>query len=687
MDFFDSLGRFDQLHQRGIAGGGGTAGHPSLRYPSPFFDIAHTYLPITIKHTMKWCSYYYLTNPIINPIVTNLAEYPITPIIVDEVEEKVKLKWENLIENQFNLRSFLIEVGLDYFTYGNAFISIHFPFHKYLICSICGHKDKIENCKYKYRGLKYRLECKKCGQIENARIKDEYIKSIKDIKLIRWNPENIDIEHVHAIGKTEYFLTIPQSDKNDILLGKKHVIEKLPHIYIEAIRQQKRIKFTDGEVFHFRRPIISQKDYGWGMPLILPALKSCYYVQILRKAQEAIMHGCIVPLRVIFPQGGDSQSSPYLNVNLQNWARVMQKELEKWRLDPNYIPIMPLPLGNEIVGGEGKSLTLFQELELAGAEVCNAMGVPLEFLKGGLSWSGSNMSLKLLENKFLSYRNRQLQLCQDFILGRIADYMEWNRPKISFKGFKMADDLQRSALLLQLSQAMKISDETLLDSMDLDQRKEQAKMRSEMNTQIQTQRRLQKSQANMQGEAAIVQAKYQALAQKKQMEMGLAPNQDSGGQAQQQGGGAEAQAGGSVAAPGQGQADQQPSQGEQVAQGVPGMPEGTSVTPDNAQNQAESGVPITMQSPINRQQQMSLDPQTGMSINLDIGYLAREAKNVVEQMDPISRQTELNKMKMENMPLYKAVNDMIQAGKGSQTDPLNPLQMPMPKIKPPRRAG
>jgi len=681
MEFFDSLGRFDNIHQRGIARGGGrTSGHPSLRYPSPFFDIAHTYLPQSVKHMFRWCSYYYLTNPIINPIVSNLAEYPITDILVDEIEDKVREKWEKLITNQFDLKAFLIEVGLDYFTYGNAFISIHFPFHKYLICSACGYKDRIENCKYKFKGLKYRLECKECKLVEDARIKDEYIKSIKDIKLIRWNPENIDIEHVHAIGRTDYFLSIPLSDRNDILMGKKHVIERLPHIYIEAVRQQKRIKFADGEVFHFRRPIISQKEYGWGMPIIMPALKSCYYTQILRKAQEAIMHGCIVPLRVIFPQAGDSQSSPYLNVNLQNWARVMQKELEKWRMDPNYIPIMPLPLGNEIVGGEGKSLTLFQELELSGAEVCNAMGVPLEFLKGGLSWSGSNMSLKLLENKFLSYRNRQLQLCQDFILGRIADYMEWNRPKISFKGFKMADDLQRSALILQGVQAMKISDETFLDSLDLTLEKEQAKMRREMNIQIITQRRLQKSQANMQGEAAIVQAKYQALAQKKQMEMGLAPQQDQGGGAQQNSGGAAAQGGPAAGVPGQDQA----SAGEQVASSVPGMPEGSSVTPENAQEQAQSGIPVTMQSPLNAQQQMAITPDN-MSINVDLGYLAREAKNIIEQMDPLSRQSQLTQMKMQNMPLYKAVNDMLQANKGSQTDPLNPLQMPMPKVKPPRR--
>jgi len=649
MDFFDTLGRFDNYHQRTTSNGY----HPSLRYPSPFLDIAHTYLPQTVKHMFRWCTYYYLSNPIINPIITNLSEYPITDIMVDETEIEIKKKWEEIINNQFDLKAFLIEVGLDYFAYGNAFVSIHLPFQKYLICSSCGHKDKIENTKYKFRGLKYRLSCKKCEIVADAKVVDENIRSIRDIRLIRWNPENIDIEHMHQIGHTEYFLTIPLGDRNDILMGKKHVIEKLPNIYIEAVRLQKRIKFKAGEIFHFARPIISQKEHGWGMPIIMPALKSCYYTQILRKAQEQIMNGCIVPLRVIFPQGGDAQSSPYLNVHITNWARIMQKELEKWRLDPNYIPIMPLPLGNEVIGGEGKSLALFQELELSANEICNAMGVPLEFLKGGLSWSGSNMSLKLLENKFHSYRVKQLRLCRDFILGRIADFMEWNRPKISFKGFKMADDLQRSALIFQGNQALKISDKSWLDSLDFDWQKEQNQMEIESSLGLKNQRRIQRASGSMQGELQILQAKYQALAQKKMMEMGVQPPpQDPGGQ---QGAGG-------------------PQQGEQAAQQVPGMPQGASISPENAQQQAESGVPMSLQSPLQKQ-------QAGM----DLGYLAREAANALNGMDENTKQMQLMNMKGLNQELYTSVINIMNSGKGSQANPLDPLQSPMPQVKPPRR--
>jgi hypothetical protein len=325
-------------------------------------------------------------------------------------------------------------------------------------------------------------------------------------------------------------------------------------------------------------------------------------------------------------------------------------------MDPNYIPIMPLPLGNEVVGGEGKSLTLFQELELCAKEICNAMAVPLEFYMGGLSWSGSNMSLKLLENKFLSYRQKQLRLCEDFILGRIADYMDWNRPSISFKSFKMADDLQRAALIFQINQAQKISDESLLDALDFDLQKEQQKMRKELEIQLTTQRKMQKAQVNMQGEASLVQAKYQAMAQKKMMEAGMGGQTAPPQQGQQPG----------MEQPGQGQ-----TQGEANAQQVPGMPEGASLYPENGQQQ--SPLPGA-QSPI----ASPMQDQMGME------YIAREAANTLKDMDPISKQLGLMNMKGQNPDLFKSVLQLMNSEKGSQTSPIDP-SVQMPQVKPPRR--
>lgn len=678
----DSLGggggisRFDTFHSRSQGG----LFHGALRYPSPFFDIGHTFLPSSFAQLFKWCRYYFLVNPLINAVTYKMAEYPITPLIFQVEDVDTRTKWENIAENDLKLRAFQIEVGLDYFCYGNAFITIHFPFIKYLICTECKHEVVASMASYKFRNLKFHMACDKCGTTAEAKVKDHYIRNLKGIRLIRWNPEYVKPEHNDLTGHTDFFFDIPQTVKNDILMGKRHIIENIPHIYIEALQQSKTIRFNDDTVFHLKRPTIAQKDMGWGMPLILPVLKDTYYLQILRKAQEAIAQQHIVPLRLLFPQAGSASSDPYSTTDLGMWRRRIEMEISKWRSDPNYIPILPLPIGNETIGGEGKALMLHQEMRAWSEQIVAGMHVPIEFVFGGLQYSGSNVSMRMLENQFLGYRMMQHILVNDFILGRIADYMGWPRPQVRFKRFKMADDLQRSALVFQLNQAMKISDTTLLDDMDYDVVQEEKFKAVELGKQMTNQRKMQIAAAQLQGEVSLIQMKYQILGQKQAQQAGIDPSaaqQASGqqgqgdptGQAIQQFGDQQMNA----LQTGQGDGSQQPMQGSEAA---PGVPEDVTVYPENADSPPEEGVPQEMQSPMMISQQ---------GAGMDPLYLARRVATALEQKDELTRQADLMNMRGQNPQLYLLVNQMLNSAKGSQEDPLNPLQSPLPEQRPPRR--
>ncbi len=1191
----DSLGggggisRFDTFHSRTQSG----LFHGSLRYPSPFFDIGHTFLPESFTKLFKWCRYYFLTNPLINAVTYKMAEYPITPLVFEIEDVDTRKKWEDIAENELRLRAFQIECGLDYFVYGIAIITIHFPFLKYLICTECKNEVLANTASYKFHNLKFHLACDKCKVTAEAKEKDHYVRNLKGIKLIRWNPEYVKIEHNDLTGHTDYFFEIPQIVKNDILMGKRHIIENIPTIYLEALRQSKTIKFNEDTVFALKRPTIAQKDMGWGMPLILPVLKDVYYLQILRKAQECISQSFITPLRIIFPQAGSNTSDPYSTTDLGSWRRRIETEIAKWRQDPGYISVMPLPVGNESIGGEGKALMLHQEMRAWSEQIVAGMHVPIEFAFGGLcietigllctnqgiveigslapeknnltrainievatnngiakathshnvglkpsvflrtasgfslraakthpvlvltksleleflkiedlklgmylvqklganlwakdmpklplikrgphskidpifpgtmtkelarilgylvsegcidedrvrfgnsdkevvddyiscftktfgldinpstkildsgktfweagvwsknlsvffksigfwglahekvipwcilqspkeyvaefikayyegdggmcvkpdgnysisastvsiklaqqlqlvlqnagiessiyepteasniykivirgsadkfstfagfvsttkvdllaqllqdkkqeelanipylpeiisdlkrqfpqsawsretfdpklefrpysvseaskilrhtdntavldliaedkliaqksgkkweischslndycktygrtirgsstwprfykknvslsalraadlslvnkhapelgellvrikegdlrfdeieeityeedlipmadltvpgpecyianglvchnSYSGSNVSMRMLENQFLGYRLMQHVLVNDFILGRIADYMGWPRPQTRFKRFKMADDLQRSALVFQLNQAMKISDTTLLDDLDYDVVQEEKFKHVEMSKQMANQRKMQLSAAQLQGEVSVVAAKFQIIAQKLMNDMGIDP-----AQAAQAGGGAAPGASGAKGDGGQGDAikqfgdqqmaqltdqmppgqaggTQQPLTGSQAA---PGIPEDVTIYPENADKPPQEGVPPEMQSPIRINQQGN---------NLDPMYLARRTATALEQKDELSRQGDLMNMRSQNPQLYLLVNQLLSSAKGSQTDPLDPLQSPLPEQRPPRR--
>jgi len=291
----------------------------AIRYPSPFFDIGHTYLPNSFKTMLRWCRYYFLTNPLINAVCYKMAEYPVTDLIFDSDNEQDNDKWNRFFSQILHYKKFEIEAGLDYNTYGNAFISLFFPFQKLLKCKSCGCLTKVQKQKYIFREYQFIGECPSCRHYGEFTVKDHYIKSVRDIRLIRWNPEYITIQHNEATGENRYYYTIPPSMANDVRMSKRHIIENIPQVFIEALRKNKALLFSKQNIYHMQRPTIAQKDRGWGMPMILPVLKDTFYLQILRKAQEAIAIEHIVPMRILSPQSASGTADVYSTVNLTQW--------------------------------------------------------------------------------------------------------------------------------------------------------------------------------------------------------------------------------------------------------------------------------------------------------------------------------------------------------------------------------
>lgn len=658
--------------QRGRTADG--VGRSGVLYPSPFFDIGHTYLPPSMKALLRWCRYYYLVNPLINSVIHKMSEYPITELVIDEKNPKVKEKWETLLGETLRYRAFQIEVGLDYYTYGMCLVTIHFPFTKWLQCNHCKHKVKAAKAQYSWRNLDYVLHCEKCGQSGSAKVQDAYERDVKRIRLMRWNPEYVNVDPAFAGAEPVYTFDVPLQVRNDIILGKKTVLDTIPDVFIEALRRNKFIRFSDDNVFVFKRPIISQKDMGWGMPLIMPVLKDVFYLQILRKAQEAIAQEHIIPLRVLFPQAGSGTSDPYTTIPLDNWKGRIEAEIAKWKYDPNYIPVLPLPIGNQSIGGDGKALGLYQEMEVWSRHVVAGMGVPEEFIFGGMQYSGSNVSMRMVEQQFTGYRLDHHQMLNNFVIKRIADFMGWPPVRAHMRRFKMADDLQRLGLFFQLNQAMKISDRTLLEEADFDPEVEHDRKKGELDRSLELQRKMQLAQANIAGEVQVVQARYQAQAQ--QLMVAAMPGAGAPGMEGAPPGGAPGMD------PMQG-GQQTGQEGEMLPGEVvdPGMPAGSTVSMQNAQQAPQEGVPQEMQSPLGS------GPMGQMGGGVNILYLAKRAAEAVQKMPEAEKFQALEKMKLSNPQLYMVVLRLLQSEQGSQENPLDPMQSPMPEQKPTRRAA
>jgi hypothetical protein len=621
---------------------------------------------------LRWCRYYFLTNPLINAVVYKMAEYPVTDLIFDTDNTSLHHRWQDFFYNTLQIKKFQIEAGLDYYAYGNCFASMFYPFRKHLICKRCRKMVEVEKQDYTFREFKFHGTCRACGHYGDFTVKDIYIRAVKDIRLIRWNPEYVNILHNDATGDSEYYYTIPPTLANDIRMGKRHVLEKVPQIFIDALKTNKALKFDRNNLFHMKRPTIAQKDKGWGLPMILPVLKDTFYLQILRKAQEAISIEHIVPLRVLFPQAASASSDVYQNVNLVKWRSTIEKEIMRWRVDNNYIPIMPLPVGQQTLGGDGRALSLAQEYRVWSEHIVAGMGVPTEFIYGGLSYSGSNVSMRMLENHFIEDRSNHLKLVTNFIMPNVGAFMGWEQIPCHFRRFKMADDLQRNAFYLQLNQAGKLSDKDLLEEIDFDSKAQAKRIAEEQKMVLENQRKQALAQASIQGESQLQMQKYQARAQKAmQTMMGPPPGAMPPG----------APAGPAGLLPPGPAGPQQPGPPGGAPPGGGPPPNDQGQMPMGGPQPAQPGMAPLAQGP-QPQQPMGGDAQSPLGGNTDLMTVVNQIVAWLDQLPDNEKAAYLEQLKQKNPELHSIVMQMLQQRQGAHGSSAGKAN---PEVKAPRR--
>lgn len=481
-----------------------------FRYPNQFFDLAQQYMPPTIKELFRWCTFYYYNSPLIGSAVTKISRYPITDLIFEDEKESIRDAWKGLLVNDLKIKNQLMEINLDYHVYGNAFVSLHLPFTRFLVCKHCKNSEPIGQWKWSFDGANYQFsgQCSKCGESGNVHVKDVPYKDRRSVRLIRWNPENIRVKFNEYTGKRIYSYSVPQKLRNAIMRGDKDIIEDIPLIVLEALRKKRTIRFNNNNFRHIRRPTLAEQDQGWGKPLIIHVLKDMFYLYTLRRSQEAIALEHIIPFDIIYPMP-NAQADPYVHTNLSHWKSQIESMIQRHRRDPNFKAVIPIPVGFGRVGGDGKAMMLSPEMNYLTQTIVGGMGIPQEFIFGGLNYTGSSISLRTLENDFIQNRSQLLDLVL-WIKDKMRLWLDLPDIKnIRFSDFRMADDVQRNQQLIGLNAQYKVSDQTLLTELGYDWEQEQRKMIEEIQFQNYLNDLRTKGSTKSQGEAQLIQFNYQ----------------------------------------------------------------------------------------------------------------------------------------------------------------------------------
>ena len=231
-----------------------------------------------------------------------MTEYPITDLLFEkDTDTKIRKIYRKFFDQGIKIKGMLIQIGLDYFTFGNSFISANLKFDRYLKCKSCNASIPINEVKYLWKNFQFHGECSKCGTHGIYDIDDQYLNNPSYLKFIRWSPENIDLEYDPLTGETTYYYNMPAAIKAKITRGNKNSLKNTPELFFQALKEKKKIELDSNNLYHFKRNTLAEMDQGWGKPVILSALADIWYMQTLRRGNEAIAAEHIVPFRTLFP--------------------------------------------------------------------------------------------------------------------------------------------------------------------------------------------------------------------------------------------------------------------------------------------------------------------------------------------------------------------------------------------------
>ncbi len=482
-------------------------------HSNPYYTYSQMYAPRRLKDLFKWCEYLFYNSAHIFAALRKFGEYPITEVTYNTTNDAQKKKHKYLLENVIRVRELLIKATLDKYVYGNAFISMYQPFIRYLKCPHCNTFTNIRNVSYKFsvRNLKFSFKCQSCNQHANVGekfVQDRKLMLPRKINFIRWDPKLMDIDHNEITGDSEYYYNIPHPVIHKVNAGHKSLIDTLPIGFLKAIQKSKPFKFNEDAIFHMKVGGPAGVNPQWGFPPLLPALPLFFYSAILRRANEAIALDHLVPFRIVHPAQSSGNADPVQQISLRTWQQNMESHFKQYRKDPLHMMWAPIPVGMTQIGGQGRALLTLGEVQEAEKNIVSALGVPMEFIQGGLTKSGMEASLRLIENQLATHIGDLKDLLQ-WVDDSCSKFLGWEQVPVGMTKFRMVDDYAKQNMIMQLWQAGQqggpkvVSNTTMAEIQDLDLKKEEDRIKQETLDDMRVQQDLEQEVKKIQENAAL----------------------------------------------------------------------------------------------------------------------------------------------------------------------------------------
>jgi len=233
------------------------------------------------------------------------------------------------------------------------------------------------------------------------------------------------------------------------------------------------------------------------LPRSLVNFRQIYYVQVLRRYNEAIAMDYVIPFRLITPAtrggggaGGLPAQDPMMFYNAGDFRSQVKNMINRRRKDPASWQILPFPVQYDMMGGDANKLAPRDLIDQGLETLLNETGTPVELYKGTLQTQAAPTALRLFESTWRSLVHETNSLLQ-WIVAAVGEAMSWDKVDASLTKVTIADDMQKQMAALQLMMGQQVSGTTGLKAIGYDWESEQKLLSEEAQKQQELQARAQ----------------------------------------------------------------------------------------------------------------------------------------------------------------------------------------------------
>lgn len=454
--------------------------NPNEAFPDPFDDIASKHISRNWRNVLEWCQTMYTTNGLYSRALQNAVSYFLTSVHVEDVDDEKTEQYREYFTEHLDSLTSLRKLFNDKDCYGNGFASLLIPFQRILSCKTCGFQLTIRHwydyapSQFHHHGSTFTVTCPRCKARGPARVDDKTSTDYREYRIKHWSPLEMEIRHDLFTDDVIYRWRIPETYRHDLSRHGRDAIwhlERQPLEVLDAIHTNSLYEFHPGVIFHAKDPSVSGLQLrGWGVPRVFCNYRQLYYVQVLRRFNEAIGIDYVIPIRLITPaprtagqtfsDGVDPSELVDPITMKSHFNRIMRNR----RQNPTGWEFMPFPVEYRVLGGDANQLAPSELINRANEDLLLETGMPVELWKGSLQFQAAPVALRLFQanhshipfqaNKFLMFVMEQSHLA-----------LNWDRCKASLRRVDLADDIEKHQLALALMPQGFIAPSTVVNSL------------------------------------------------------------------------------------------------------------------------------------------------------------------------------------------------------------------------------